>query len=79
MKMAASGEVELGLTFLSEMQEPGIDVLGPLPKEISAPTVLVGFLSAHAKNPTGARALLEYLSSSEAAAVYKAQGMQPGR
>jgi molybdate transport system substrate-binding protein len=79
MKMAASGEVELGLTFLSEMQEPGIDVLGPLPKEISPPTVLVGFLSAHAKNPTGARALLEYLSSSEAAAVYKAQGMQPGR
>lgn len=79
MKMAASGEVELGLTFLSEMQEPGIDVLGPLPKEISEPTVLVGFVSAHAKNPAGAKALLEYLSSSEAAAVYKAQGMQPGR
>ncbi len=79
MKMVASGEVEIGLTFLSEMDEPGIDVVGPLPKEISQPTVLVGFVSAHAKNPAGAKELLEYLSSPEAAVVYKAQRMQPGR
>ena len=61
------------------MDEPGIDVVGPLPKEISQPTVLVGFVSAHAKNPAGAKELLEYLSSPAAAVVYKAQRMQPGR
>jgi len=79
MAMAAKGEVEIGLTFMSEMGDPGIDIVGPLPKEISPPTVLVGFVSTHAKDPAAAKALLDYLSSPEAAAVYKAQGMQPGR
>jgi molybdate transport system substrate-binding protein len=79
MAMVAKGEAEIGLTFLSEMGEPGIDVVGALPKEISTPTTLVGFVSAHAKDPAAAKALLDYLSSPEAAAVYKAQRMQPGR
>jgi molybdate transport system substrate-binding protein len=79
MAMVAKGEVEVGLTFLSEMADPGIDAVGPLPREISTPTALVGFLSTHAKAPDAARALLKYLSSSAAAAVYKASGMKPGR
>jgi ABC-type glycerol-3-phosphate transport system substrate-binding protein len=49
-----------------------------LPRAISTPTALVGFLSTHAKASEAARALLKYLSSPEAAAVYKASGMQPG-
>jgi molybdenum ABC transporter molybdate-binding protein len=77
MAMAAKGEAEIGLTFLSEMSDPGIDVVGPLPREISTPTTLVGFVSSHASDPAGAKALLDYLSSQAAAAVYKAQGMQP--
>src|SRR5712692_475543 len=79
MAMTAKGEVEIGLTFLSEMNEPGLDIVGPLPREISTPTSLVGFVSSHAKDPAVAKALLDYLSSPDAAAVYKAQGMQPGR
>ena len=61
------------------MEEPGIDVVGALPREIAPPTSLVGFVSTHAKDPATAKALLEYLSSAEAAKVYKAQRMQPGR
>ena len=79
MELAAKGEVEIGLTFLSEMDDPGIDVVVPLPREISTPTILVGFVSTHAKDPVAAKALLAYLSSPEAAAVYKAKGMKPGR
>jgi len=79
MVMAAKGEVEIGLTFLSEMNDPGIDVVGPLPREISPPTTLVGFVSSHAKDAATAKSLLDYLSSPDAAAVYKAHGMQPGR
>jgi molybdate transport system substrate-binding protein len=78
MSMTAKGEAEIGLTFLSEMQEPGLDIVGPLPRAISTPTELVGFVSSHAKNPAGAKALLDYLSSPQAAATYKAAGMQPG-
>jgi molybdate transport system substrate-binding protein len=79
MAMAAKGEVEIGLTFVSEMEDPGIDIVGALPREISQPTTLVGFVSTHAKDPAGAKALLEYLSSAEAAPVYKKLHMEPGR
>jgi len=78
MAMVAKGEVEIGFTFLSEMNEPGLDVIGALPPEVSTPTSLVGFVSSHAKNPVAANALLEYLSSPQAGAIYKANGMQPG-
>ena len=76
MARAAKGTVEIGLTFLSEMQEPGIDIVGPLPAAVSTPTRLVGFVSAHAKDPAAAKALLDYLASPAAGRVYKAQGMQ---
>jgi len=79
MAMAAKGEAEIGLTFMSEMGDPGIDMVGPLPRAVSTPTSLVGFVSTHAKDPKAAKALLDYLSSPEAAPAYKALGMQPGR
>ena len=80
MELLAKGEVDIGLTFISEIiTEPGVEVVGPLPRDISTPTALVGFVSAHSKEPEAAKALLRYLSSPEAAAVYKERGMQPGR
>ncbi|HEY1372859.1 MAG TPA: molybdate ABC transporter substrate-binding protein [Candidatus Binatia bacterium] len=80
MALLAKGEVDYGLTFISEIiTEPGVEVVGALPRDISTPTALVGFLSAHAKEPEAARALLRYLSSPEAHAIYRAKGMQPGR
>ena len=80
MAALAKGEVDIGLTFISEIiTEPGVELVGPLPREISTPTALVGFLSAHARAPEAAKALLDFLSSPDAAAVYRASGMQPGR
>jgi len=79
MLVLAKGEVEIGLTFLSEIHDPGVEVVGVLPREISTPTALVGYISAHAKAPEAAKALLMYLSSPEAAEVYKSLGMVPGR
>lgn len=79
MAMTAKGEAEIGVTFLSEMSEPGLDIVGALPKDVVAPTTLVAFVGGHTKDPAGAKALVEWLASPDAAAVYKAQGMQPGR
>lgn len=79
MTMVAKGEAEIGLTFVSEMDEPGIDIVGPLPGEIAPATKLVGFISKHAKNPAAAKALLDYLSAPESGAAYRAQHMRPGR
>ena len=80
MAALAKGEVEIGLTFLSEiLTEPGVEPVGPLPRDISTPTALVGFVSTHATSPAAARALLAYFASPDAAAVYKAVGMMPGK
>ena len=79
MAVIAQGEVEIGLTFVSEIHDPGVEIVGPLPREISTPTALVGFVSTRAKAPAAAQALLSYLSSPEVAAVYKSLGMHPGR
>ena len=77
MTMVAKGDADIGLTFVSEMSEPGIDVVGPLPKAISPSTRLVGFVSSHAKDLTASQALLDYLSSPAAAPAYRAQRMEP--
>ncbi len=80
MAALAKGEVDIGLTFISEIiTEPGVELVGSLPREISTPTALVGFVSAHARAPEAAKALLAFLSSPSAAPVYRAAGMQPGR
>jgi molybdate transport system substrate-binding protein len=77
--MVAKGEAEIGMTFVSEMTDPGIDIAGTLPKEVSPRTTLVGFISSHANNPKAAKALLQYLSSPEAASAYKAARMELGK
>ncbi len=74
----ASGEKDLCMAYVSDMRNPGIDVVGALPHEISSPDELFGFLSSHAKNPAASKALLDFLTSSDAGAVYKAVGMVPG-
>jgi molybdate transport system substrate-binding protein len=80
MKLLASGEIDYGLTFVSEIiTEPGVEAVGPLPRDISTPTFLSAFLSADSKNPEAAKALIAYLSSPEAAVVYKQRGMLPGK
>lgn len=79
MALLAKGEVDIGLTFLSEIVDPGVDVVGPLPAAISTPTSLVAFVSSHAKDRGAAEALVRYLSSPAAAKVYKEGGMVPGR
>jgi molybdate transport system substrate-binding protein len=77
MKMVADGEAEIGLTFVSEMNEPGVEIVGTLPREISTPTTLVGFVSSHAKNTAAAKQLLDFISSPAAAPAYRAEHMLP--
>ena len=68
----AKGETEIALgPYLSEMRNPGLDVLGALPPEASTPVDITGFLSTSAKDSKAARALLDYLASPDAAAIYE--------
>jgi molybdate transport system substrate-binding protein len=79
MTLVANGEAEIGFTFLPGMVDPGIDIVGTMPPEISPPTVVTGFVSSHAKDAAAAKDLLTYLSSPVADATYRASKMQPGR
>lgn len=74
----AKGETEIALgPYLSDLRNPGLDVVGALPPEVSTPVNITGFLSTTVKEPKAARALLKYLSSPEAAPVYEAAKIFP--
>ena len=74
----ANGEAEIALgPYLSDMRNPGLDVVGALPPEASTPVDITGFLSTSVKDPKAAKALLDYLSSHEAAPVYEAAKIFP--
>jgi molybdate transport system substrate-binding protein len=71
------GDVDFALAFQSEINDPGVDIVGPLPAAVSTPAPMVGALSSHAKNPAMAKQLLEYLATPAAKEVYKSKGMVP--
>ena len=69
----ANGEYEVALgPYLSDMRNPGLDVVGALPPEAATPVDITGLISTNALNPKAARALLDYLRSKEAAPVWEA-------
>jgi molybdate transport system substrate-binding protein len=70
-------EVELGIQQLPElMAVPGIDIVGPLPAELQSMTIFSAGLSTAARNAEGAKALIRFLTTPQAAAVIKSKGME---
>jgi molybdate transport system substrate-binding protein len=77
--MLARGEVEIGVTFMSEIEaDPRVELLGALPRDISVPTGFVAFVNARSKAPDAAAALVEFLASADAAKIFAECGMAPG-
>ena len=76
----AQGETEIALgPYLSDMRNPGLDIIGALPPEASTPVDITGFLSTSAKDPKTAKAFLDFLASSEAAPVWRKAKIFPVR
>jgi molybdate transport system substrate-binding protein len=74
----ANGEVELGVTQMSEiLHQTGAELAGPLPPEIQNYTNFVTAVAAGARQADAARALLKYLASPDAARVMRANGLEP--
>src|SRR6266550_4463671 len=68
----AKGETEIALgPYLSDMRNPGLDVVGALPPTASTPVDITGFVSTTAKDPKAAKALLDYMKSPAAAPVWR--------
>jgi molybdate transport system substrate-binding protein len=78
MAMAASGQAEIGMTYYIGMYgNDKIDIVGTLPAQIAPPTPLIGFISSKSKNAAAAKDLLTFLTSPEAAPVYKKYLLEP--
>ena len=74
-----SGDLEIGLLLLSDEipYKDKFDIVGVLPRKIYTPSPLVGFISTHASDPMAAKALLQYLASSDAQPILKDAGLEP--
>jgi len=76
----AKGETEIALgPYLSDMRNPGLDIVGALPPEAATPVDITGFLSTGVKDAKTARALLDYLKSADAAPAWQEAKAFPAR
>jgi len=77
--LVANGEAELGvIQYQLLFSVPGIEIVGPLPGDLQDTTVFSGAIMGDARSGEASRALINFLRSPEAAAVIKANGMEPG-
>jgi molybdate transport system substrate-binding protein len=75
----AAGEAEIGIQQVAElMPVPGIDLVGPLPGDLQKIIVYEAGVTAKAKEPAAANALVKFLASEAAVSVMKQKGMNPG-
>jgi molybdate transport system substrate-binding protein len=73
----ARGDVEIGFNQISEiLAAAGIDLVGPLPDPIQNYTLLAGGIVATGREPEAARALLRFIASPDARAVWTAKGFE---
>jgi molybdate transport system substrate-binding protein len=78
-KAVANGEAEIGVTAISEiLPYAGAQVVGPLPEEIQFYSVSAAAIATDTKVPDAARAIIRFLTSPAAAAVFTAKGLTPG-
>ena len=74
----AKGEAELGIVLVSDiLGTPGVDLVGPLPASLQNYVMQTAALGATAKQPAAGEALIKYLGSPAAGAVFKAKGLEP--
>ena len=74
----AAGEVELAIgNAPSLLSTKGVQLVGLLPAELQSSFVNTAGVSAAAKEPDAAKALIKHFTTPEAAAVIKAKGMEP--
>jgi ABC-type molybdate transport system substrate-binding protein len=74
----ARGDAQLGFQQLSELQAvPGIDIVGLIPDSVQQMVLYSGAVMNDSSHPEEARALLEYMKSSEGRATMQMSGLKP--
>jgi molybdate transport system substrate-binding protein len=71
-KSVAAGETEIAFgPYLSDMRNPGLDIVGALPPDAATPVDITGFISTGAKDRAAAKSLIDYLRSADAAPLWR--------
>jgi molybdate transport system substrate-binding protein len=77
-KLVVSGEAELAIQQEPEvMAVSGVDIVGPPPGDLNNITTYSAGVSRNSKDPNAAKAMIKFLKTPEAAAVFKARGRKP--
>ena len=78
-ELVAKGEIELGMVVITQiLTTPGVELVGPIPRELQFYVAWSGGVSANSAAPNVARELIEFLTGPIALPVFQAQGMEPG-
>jgi molybdate transport system substrate-binding protein len=76
--LVVSGEAELAIQQEPEvMAVSGVDIVGPPPGDLNNITTYAAGVSPDSKEPNAAKAMINFLQTPQAAAVYKARGLAP--
>jgi len=76
--LLVSGEADIAINSKPElMSVAGVDVVGPLPGDMAFTVVYDAAVQSGAAQPDAAKALVKFLMSPEAQAVFKAKGFDP--
>ena len=74
----AEGRAEIGFQQMSELMPiPGIDIVGPIPEPWQKVTIFSAGISAKAKHPEEAKALIAYLASQAVWPTIRKTGVEP--
>ena len=73
-----TGEADLAVQQISELKQiEGIEVVGPIPRELQTPAVFSAGRMAATNKPDQADRLLRFLASPEVAPALRASGLEP--
>lgn len=76
--LVAKGEAELAIQQIPElMAVPGIDVVGPLPQELQAISVVTVGIFARSHHAAVAQSLIDFLALPSSARVFRTKGLEP--
>jgi len=77
-ELVAQGEAEIGVTAIATlMATRGLDIVGPIPREIQSYVDFGAAVGAHAAVPEIARELIKFVTGAAAIPVIKSKGMEP--
>jgi molybdate transport system substrate-binding protein len=78
-KLLVEGKTQYVALLVNElMTVPGVEVLGPLPPELQQYTVFHAGVGVGSKDSSAAKALIRFLTTPAAGAVFKAKGQEAG-